>query len=156
MDITTRTTDPTVSDDSSAGFIIGDFIFNSEGGEVFLAGDVSVGSASWIRLGSFLDTFTTISGIDITTLSGLDDVDTTGIVENDILKWNGTNFVPTGFFADGGEPGEGARTLGNTDGNSLGFLTNNIERVQISGSGSFVYNVIDTNTFKITDFHSDK
>ena len=40
-----------------------------------------------------------------------------------------------GDFQDGGDAGGANRTLGNTDNYSLGFETNNIVRVSISGDG---------------------
>ncbi len=51
------------------------------------------------------------------------------------FRIGGIEFSSGGDFANGGEAGGADRTLGNTDAFNLGFLTNNLNRLQILSSG---------------------
>jgi len=75
-----------------------------------------------------------------TDIGDLANVSSTGPSSGQTLTWNGSAWAPatpsTSEFSDGGEAGGANRTLGNTDAFSLGFLTNNVVRINITSGGA--------------------
>lgn len=62
------------------------------------------------------------------------------VADGEVLQRSGTSIIGAaaggGDFSDGGEAGGADRTLGNTDNFDLGFLTNNLERLEIKNTGN--------------------
>lgn len=75
-----------------------------------------------------------------TNLGELLNVSSSAASTNEVLTWDGASWAPAaapgGEYGDGGEAGGANRTLGNTDAYSLGLLTNNVVRINITSGGS--------------------
>jgi hypothetical protein len=85
-------------------------------------------------------------------INNLADADTTGIAYGDILKWNGTNWVPAkdnhhdtvsyayNFIPNWHPTGNSVTTtdfLGTTNSNNLVFKTNSVERMRLTSNGKW-------------------
>jgi len=66
---------------------------------------------------------------------GIAELSATGTASATTFLRGDNSWQTAGDFQDGGDAGGANRTLGNTDDYSLGFETNNIVRVSISGDG---------------------
>ena len=62
---TTATTDPTVNNDSSEGYVVTSKWYNTDSGEVFLLVDATVGAANWQQTTLTLDDLGSIVSVNV-------------------------------------------------------------------------------------------
>ena len=102
--------------------------YTTSGTTLTLASGASVGDDVRVRIMSERPLGTQSGGAGATTIGGLNDVDVTGLTTNQILKWNGTQFVPA---ADASGSGGSSLTI-QEEGSSLSTAATTLNFV---GSG---------------------
>ena len=102
--------------------------YTTSGTTLTLASGASVGDDVRVRIMSERPLGTQSGGAGATTIGGLNDVDITGLTTNQILKWNGTQFVPA---ADASGSGGSSLTI-QEEGSSLSTAATTLNFV---GSG---------------------
>lgn len=76
------TSDPTINADSGLNYVIGSVWYNVTDDKVFICKNASIGNAVWSEIGN-----------DPLALNDLTDVDTTGVINGDVLTYSGGSWV---------------------------------------------------------------